>query len=151
MIISMMFGAYVVVFSMICKIWSSNQQLFECRGLIYSFDLFCHDILTVSYLVLHVSWQQFRRFHVVWQLTGLTTTQGGILLTRGITRVTVFVLRDPSVHKRPIHHLSWSPDGGTRLAVTHCNLEFQRAPPDLSTHSYIWQVGKPSTCLTLLL
>lgn len=55
---------------------------------------------------------------------------------------TVNVFRDPSAVKRPIQHLSWSPDGGSRIAVTHCNLEFQRAPPDLSTHSYIWEIGK---------
>lgn len=55
---------------------------------------------------------------------------------------TTNVYRDPAPVKRPIVHLSWSPDGGSRLAVTHCNLEFQRAPPDLSTHSYIWEVGK---------
>lgn len=63
------------------------------------------------------------------------------LVERSTSRTTN-VYRDPSTVKRPITHLSWSPDGGTRLAVTHCNLEFQRAPPDLSTHSYIWEIGK---------
>lgn len=63
------------------------------------------------------------------------------LVERSTSRTTN-VYRDPAAVKRPITHLSWSPDGGSRLAVTHCNLEFQRAPPDLSTHSYIWEIGK---------
>uniref|UniRef100_A0A7R9GTU4 Dynein intermediate chain 3, ciliary n=3 Tax=Timema TaxID=61471 RepID=A0A7R9GTU4_TIMPO len=60
------------------------------------------------------------------------------------TARTVNVYRDPSSVKRPVTHLSWSPDGGARLAVTHCNLEFQRAPPDLTTFSYIWEVENPN-------
>lgn len=55
---------------------------------------------------------------------------------------TLNVYRDPNKVKRPVTHLSWSPDGGTRLAVSHCNLEFQRRSPDLSTFSYIWEVGE---------
>jgi dynein intermediate chain 2 len=55
---------------------------------------------------------------------------------------TLNVFRDPNTVKRPVTHLSWSPDGGTRLAVSHCNLEFQRTPSGLSTFSYIWEVGE---------
>lgn len=58
------------------------------------------------------------------------------------TSRTVNVFRDPSPVKRAVQHLSWSPDGGSRIAVTHCNTEFQRASPDLSTNSYIWEVGE---------
>ena len=39
---------------------------------------------------------------------------------------TVNVFRDPSpVHKRPISNISWCPDGGSRIAISYCNLEFQ--------------------------
>ncbi|XP_066990947.2 dynein intermediate chain 3, ciliary-like [Anabrus simplex] len=57
---------------------------------------------------------------------------------------TVNVYRDPCNPKRPVTHLSWSPDGGTRIAVSHCNMEFQRAPPDLSNFSYLWEVENPN-------
>lgn len=63
------------------------------------------------------------------------------------TSRTVNVYKDPCTLKRPITHLSWSADGGTRLAVTHCNLEFQRASHELSTHSYIWETGTKNCCL----
>ncbi|XP_021928495.1 dynein intermediate chain 3, ciliary isoform X1 [Zootermopsis nevadensis] len=53
---------------------------------------------------------------------------------------TLNVYRDPNKVNQPVTHLSWSPDGGTRLAVSHCNLEFQRSPRHLSTFSYIWEV-----------
>ncbi|GLH09036.1 Cytoplasmic dynein 1 intermediate chain, partial [Gryllus bimaculatus] len=66
------------------------------------------------------------------------------------TAQTVSVYRDICSIKRPITHISWSPDGGQRICVTHCNLEFQRSPPDLSTTSYIWEVensNKPQMSL----
>lgn len=55
---------------------------------------------------------------------------------------TVTVFRDPCAVKRPVTHICWSPDHGSRLAVTHSNLKFQRALPDQSHFSYIWLVGK---------
>lgn len=55
---------------------------------------------------------------------------------------TLNVYRDPSKVKRPVTHLSWSPDGGSRLAVSHCNLEFQRTPHGNTTFSYIWEIGE---------
>ncbi|KDR14924.1 dynein intermediate chain 3, ciliary isoform X2 [Zootermopsis nevadensis] len=57
---------------------------------------------------------------------------------------TLNVYRDPNKVNQPVTHLSWSPDGGTRLAVSHCNLEFQRSPRHLSTFSYIWEVENPN-------
>lgn len=59
---------------------------------------------------------------------------------------TVNVFRDPTVNKRSVQNLSWSPDGGTKIAVTHCNTEFQRSTTDCSTNSYIWEVGKIDLC-----
>jgi dynein intermediate chain 2 len=63
------------------------------------------------------------------------------LMDRCSTR-TLNVYRDPNKVKRPVTHLSWSPDGGTRLAVSYCNLEFQRTPHDHTTFSYIWEIGE---------
>lgn len=54
---------------------------------------------------------------------------------------TVNVYRDPLPVKRPITHLSWSPDEGTRFAVSYCDIDLRsvtRPPLD----SYIWDVGK---------
>lgn len=59
---------------------------------------------------------------------------------------TVNVYRDPSNYKRPITHLSWSPDGGTKLAISYCNKIFQGDKSNLSNNSYIWEVGK---CISL--
>lgn len=55
---------------------------------------------------------------------------------------TINVYRDINPVKRPVTFLSWSADGGARLAATHCDLEFQRSPFDQCTHSYIWDIGK---------
>lgn len=54
---------------------------------------------------------------------------------------TLNVFRDPSTMKRPIQHISWSPDGGTHLAASYCNLAFQQTL-NVDTCSYIWEVGK---------
>ncbi|KAK6625581.1 hypothetical protein RUM43_005880 [Polyplax serrata] len=70
-------------------------------------------------------------------------SESGSLVERSTSR-TINVYKDPCSLKRPVTHLSWSAGGGNRLAVTHCNLEFQRASPDLSTHSYIWETENPN-------
>ncbi|KAF5286702.1 hypothetical protein FQA39_LY16185 [Lamprigera yunnana] len=57
---------------------------------------------------------------------------------------TVNVYQDQSTIKRPINRISWSPDGGTRLAVTHCNLKFQALSLNDTYHSYIWEVENPN-------
>lgn len=54
---------------------------------------------------------------------------------------TLSVYRDPSVRKRPVTHLSWSPDGGTKLAISYCDTVFQGDQTDLFTDSFIWEVG----------
>ena len=41
-------------------------------------------------------------------------------------------------------HLSWSPDGGTKLAITYCNTDFQKNTPNLSMNSYIWETENPN-------
>lgn len=54
---------------------------------------------------------------------------------------TVNVYRDPCQRKRPVSHLSWSPDGGTKLAVSYCDKLFQVDRTNLSNDSYIWEIG----------
>lgn len=54
---------------------------------------------------------------------------------------TVNVYQDQCQIIRPITHISWSPDGGTKLAISHCNLKFQANIVKETTHSYIWEVG----------
>lgn len=55
---------------------------------------------------------------------------------------TLSVYRDPCIRKRPVTHLSWSPDGGSKLAISYCDTVFQRDQTDLSNDSFIWEVGK---------
>lgn len=55
---------------------------------------------------------------------------------------TLNVYRDPCARKRPVTHLSWSPDGGTKLAVSYCDTLFQGDKTDLMNDSYIWEIGK---------
>ncbi|KAL1110296.1 hypothetical protein AAG570_008373 [Ranatra chinensis] len=57
---------------------------------------------------------------------------------------TVNVFRDPNSIKRPVSHICWSPDKGTRLAVAHSNLNFQRIQNDQLNHSYIWHTENPN-------
>uniref|UniRef100_A0A8C4T7K8 Dynein intermediate chain 2, axonemal-like n=1 Tax=Erpetoichthys calabaricus TaxID=27687 RepID=A0A8C4T7K8_ERPCA len=60
------------------------------------------------------------------------------------TAKTLHVLKDPNDIKRTATSLSWHPDGGRKLAVSYCCLEFQRASKDMSFHSYIWNLEKPN-------
>lgn len=55
---------------------------------------------------------------------------------------TLNVFQDQSIPTRPVTHCSWSPDEGTKIAVSHCNLKFQASVPNETTHSYIWETGK---------
>lgn len=55
---------------------------------------------------------------------------------------TLNVYRDPCNPKRPVTHLSWSPDAGTKLAVSHCDTTFQSGNNDIATDSFIWEIGK---------
>ncbi|XP_025832574.1 dynein intermediate chain 3, ciliary-like isoform X2 [Agrilus planipennis] len=58
----------------------------------------------------------------------------------------VSVFQDQCPVKRPISHISWSPDNGTKLAMSHCNLTYQAVPkPNESSHSYIWEMENPNT------
>lgn len=57
---------------------------------------------------------------------------------------TVNVFRDMCSTKRPVANISWSPDSGSRLAVTHANLNFQKETSDNFNHSYIWHIENPN-------
>uniref|UniRef100_A0A1B6H019 Dynein intermediate chain 3, ciliary n=1 Tax=Cuerna arida TaxID=1464854 RepID=A0A1B6H019_9HEMI len=116
------------------------EQTMRFRKKVEKDEMYIHTVLQLSHPMEHCIFQN--NAVNIYELY-FTDDDQSALVERSKSR-TVNVFRDPSAHKRPIHHLSWSPDGGSRLAVTHCNLEFQRAPTDLSTHSYIWQVENPN-------
>ncbi|XP_071750143.1 dynein intermediate chain 3, ciliary isoform X2 [Lepeophtheirus salmonis] len=57
----------------------------------------------------------------------------------------VHVFRDPSkTIKRPISSISWRPDGGSRIAIAYCNMEFQATHPDTPKESYTFQIEDPT-------
>ena len=45
-------------------------------------------------------------------------------------------------YKRPVAAVSWCPDGGSKIAIAYCNLEFQATHPDTTKESYVFNVGK---------
>ncbi|KAK5640046.1 hypothetical protein RI129_010857 [Pyrocoelia pectoralis] len=57
---------------------------------------------------------------------------------------TVNVYHDQCITKRPVNRISWSPDGGTKIAVTHCDLKFQKATNIDTGHSYLWEIENPN-------
>ncbi|KAF6773195.1 hypothetical protein AHF37_06992 [Paragonimus kellicotti] len=57
---------------------------------------------------------------------------------------TINILRDMNDIKRSVTHISWFPDGPSKLAVAYCNTEFQAASPNTSLESYIWDVVNPN-------
>ena len=62
---------------------------------------------------------------------------------------TVHVFRDPAqTYKRPISAISWCPDGGSKIVIAYCNLEFQATHPDTTKESYVFNVGKEPSTLT---
>uniref|UniRef100_A0A1A9VG63 Uncharacterized protein n=1 Tax=Glossina austeni TaxID=7395 RepID=A0A1A9VG63_GLOAU len=57
---------------------------------------------------------------------------------------TINVYRDPNPIKVPVTHLSWSPDGGLRMAISHCDMKFQGDKTGQKCNSYIWEVENPN-------
>ncbi len=49
---------------------------------------------------------------------------------------------DPHHIRRTANHISWYADGGRKIAVSYCNLEFQSATNDSFIDSYIWDIGR---------
>lgn len=55
---------------------------------------------------------------------------------------TISVFRDPNEMKRTVTHISWYPDGASRLAASYSTLEFQKSSNEMSLESYIWELGQ---------
>lgn len=55
---------------------------------------------------------------------------------------TINVYRDRCNVRRPVSHLSWSPDGGTKMATSYCDRTFQNDMSSESCESFIWEIGK---------
>ncbi|XP_008543431.1 dynein axonemal intermediate chain 2 [Microplitis demolitor] len=75
-------------------------------------------------------------------------TEAVPLVQRTYSR-TVNVYRDVIPVKRPITHLSWSPDQGTRMVVSYCNRDFKKSTIH-SNFSYIWDIENPNNPLMTL-
>lgn len=57
---------------------------------------------------------------------------------------TINVYRDPNLIKVPVSHLSWSPDSGARMAVSHCDMRFEVDKSGQNFNSYIWEIENPN-------
>lgn len=57
---------------------------------------------------------------------------------------TINVYQDLSPVRRPVMHVSWSPDDETKLAITYCNMDFQSTVLNQSPNSYIWEIENPN-------
>ncbi|TGZ68192.1 hypothetical protein CRM22_004380 [Opisthorchis felineus] len=57
---------------------------------------------------------------------------------------TLNILRDMNELKRSVAHISWFPDGPSKLAIAYCNTEFQASSPNTSLESYLWDIGNPN-------
>jgi dynein intermediate chain 2 len=57
---------------------------------------------------------------------------------------TISVLRDPNDVKRSATNICWHPDGTAKMAVSYSVMQFQKMPPNMPTHSYIWDVNSPN-------
>ncbi|XP_015587491.1 dynein intermediate chain 3, ciliary isoform X2 [Cephus cinctus] len=75
-------------------------------------------------------------------------TEPAPLVQRTFSR-TVNVYRDILPVKRPITHISWSPDQGTRFAVSYCNTDFKKSS-NSNPDSYIWDVENPNNPFMIL-
>ncbi|XP_044001615.1 dynein axonemal intermediate chain 2 [Aphidius gifuensis] len=75
-------------------------------------------------------------------------TEATSLIQRTFSR-TVNVYRDIVPVERPITHLSWSPDQGTRLAVSYCHTSFKKLKIS-SSYSYIWDIENPNNPYLIL-
>mmetsp|Transcript_3157 Transcript_3157/g.6112 ORF Transcript_3157/g.6112 Transcript_3157/m.6112 type:complete len:559 (-) Transcript_3157:222-1898(-) len=58
---------------------------------------------------------------------------------------TLTVFRDPQDIKRTASSISWSFEKTKKVAVSYCNLEFQKSPEGMSAKSYIWDISNPNT------
>ena len=61
---------------------------------------------------------------------------------------TISILRDPNDLKRAVTHISWYPDGASRLAAAYSMIEFQKSLKEVSLESYVWELGKSASPIT---
>jgi dynein intermediate chain 2 len=54
---------------------------------------------------------------------------------------TLHLLKDPSPTKRGVTGLSWSPDGGTKLAAAYSDSFWKNLFDHKENDSYIWNIG----------
>ncbi|PNF32875.1 Dynein intermediate chain 3, ciliary [Cryptotermes secundus] len=119
---------------------TDEEQTLRFKKKIEKDEMYVHTVLQLTHAMEHCILQN-NAINIYEEY--FEDVESATLMERCSAR-TLNVYRDPNKVKRPVTHLSWSPDGGTRLAVSHCNLEFQRRSPDLSTFSYIWEVENPN-------
>ncbi|CAB3386532.1 Hypothetical predicted protein [Cloeon dipterum] len=117
------------------------EQTLRFRKKIEKDEKYIHTILQLSHAVEHCILQNNALdIYETYFEPDDSCMQAEPLSARGLN-----VFQDPCQLKRPVHHISWAPDGGTRIAVSHCSLIFQQATQvDLSSQTYIWHIEKPN-------
>lgn len=64
---------------------------------------------------------------------------------------TIALLKDPCPgFGRSAHYVSWHPDGGRRLAVAYCIMEFQKQPEGMPLTSAVWDLSNTTAPESLL-
>ncbi|XP_071452018.1 dynein intermediate chain 3, ciliary [Hetaerina americana] len=128
------------------------EQTMRYRKKVEKDEMYIHTILQVSHSMEHCILQNnaVEIYEEYFNGPTLPAADTGVSGTvEKSTSRTVNVFRDPTGRAFPACHVSWSPNGGSRLAVAHCGLGFQRdrrtrggAPVMLN--SYIWEVENPN-------
>ncbi|KAF4526460.1 hypothetical protein B566_EDAN014072, partial [Ephemera danica] len=123
------------------------EQTLRFKKKIEKDEKYIHTFLQLSHAMEHCILQNNTLDlyeHYFPPVSGLSTSEltevSGSGSAQGLT-----VFQDPGqpTTRRPVHHISWCPDGGSRLAVAHCSLRFQHAR-DLPTQTFIWHIDRPN-------
>ncbi|KAG8236580.1 hypothetical protein J437_LFUL015766 [Ladona fulva] len=132
------------------------EQTMRYRKKVEKDDMYIHTILQVSHTMEHCILQnnavEIYEEYFSGPKTSAVESGTSTFVEKSSSR-TVNVFRDHSVSHSgrayPAAHLSWSPNGGSRLAVAQCSLEFQKngisrvgVPPIVN--SYIWEIENPN-------
>ncbi|XP_046403113.1 dynein intermediate chain 3, ciliary-like isoform X2 [Ischnura elegans] len=132
------------------------EQTTRYRKKVEKDEMYIHAILQVSHTMEHCILQN-NAVEIYEEYFGgqpLPAADSGVSVSvEKSTSRTVNVFRDPTATNTgrafPACHVSWSPNGGSRLAVAHCGLEFQkdrrtRGGAPAMINSYIWEVENPN-------
>jgi len=58
---------------------------------------------------------------------------------------TITIFRDPQKESpRAVSKCNWHPDQHTKLAISYCTLQFQKADANVPVESYIWDIDNPN-------